>query len=69
MFPRDHFCCEYHNSHSVSDVSFIQVIDGMATAAMQVACSAARGDNPDAPDAPDNDDITDECLTHDFCCE
>ena len=41
-------------------------MDGMTTAATQVTTRAARGDDPDALD---DDDLPDECLTHDFCCE
>ena len=46
---KDHSCCKKHNSHSVSDASLIEVMNGMTTAAAQVTTRAARGDDPDAP--------------------
>ena len=53
-------------SGTVTDASLIEVMDGMTAAATQVTTRAARGDDPDAPD---NDDLPDECLTHEFSCE
>ena len=42
-------------------------MDGMTATATQVTTRAARGDDPDALD--NKNDVPDECLTHDFCCE